>query len=59
MLRIAVLLRKQPATPRPEEVPTEYVGFDIPDEFVVGYGLDYDGYYRNFPQIAVLRNSEK
>jgi hypoxanthine phosphoribosyltransferase len=31
------------------------VGFDIPDEFVVGYGLDYDGLYRNFPAIAVLR----
>jgi hypothetical protein len=33
----------------------DYVCFDIPDEFVVGYGLDYDGYYRNLPDIAVLR----
>ncbi len=33
--------------------PCEYVGFDIPDEFVVGYGLDYDGYYRNLPDISV------
>ena len=30
----------------------EYVGFDIPNEFVVGYGLDYHGYYRNLPYIA-------
>ena len=30
----------------------EYVGFDIPNDFVVGYGLDYQGYYRNLPHIA-------
>src|SRR5947207_1429255 len=41
-LRIAVLLRKQLKGPRAEEVHAEYVGFDIPDEFVVGYGLDSD-----------------
>lgn len=52
-LRVCVLLRKDRA--RVEDVPVEYVGFDIPDEFVVGYGLDYDGYYRNLPGIAVLR----
>lgn len=48
-----VLLRKD----RPEAmtVPVEYVGFDIPDEFVVGYGLDYDDYYRNLPDIVTLR----
>ena len=33
----------------------EFVGFDIPDAFVVGYGLDYDGYYRNLPDIGVLK----
>jgi hypoxanthine phosphoribosyltransferase len=54
-LRLAVLLRKVMPAPRPVEVPVEYVGFDIPDEFVVGYGLDYDGFYRNYPQIATLR----
>jgi len=57
-LRIAVLLRKQLAGgdgARAEAVPVDYIGFDIPDEFVVGYGLDFDGYYRNYPQIAVLR----
>lgn len=57
-LRIAVLLRKILAggAARAEEVPVDYVGFDIPDEFVVGYGLDFDGYFRNEPQIAVLRS---
>lgn len=57
-LRICVLLRK--AVPRRViDVDPDYVGFDIPNEFVVGYGLDYDGYYRNHPEIAVLdpRNS--
>jgi len=51
-LRACVLLRKQ----RPEalEMPVDYVGFDIPDEFVVGYGLDYDGYYRNLPEVVTL-----
>ena len=33
---------------------TDYTGFDIPDEFVVGYGLDYDDYYRNLADIVVL-----
>ena len=37
------------------EVAADYIGFDIPNEFVVGYGLDYDGHYRNHPEIAVLR----
>lgn len=57
-LRITVLLRKILAggAARAEEVPVDYVGFDIPDEFVVGYGLDFDGYFRNEPQIAVLRS---
>jgi hypoxanthine phosphoribosyltransferase len=52
-LRLCVLLRK--TVPRAEEVAAEYVGFDIPDEFVVGYGLDFDGYYRNYPGVAVLK----
>jgi len=54
-LRIVVLLDKK--TKRVREVPVDYVGFEIPDEFVVGYGLDYDGYYRNHPEIAVLSKS--
>jgi hypoxanthine phosphoribosyltransferase len=35
-------------------VDLHYVGFAIPDQFVVGYGLDYAGLYRNLPEIAVL-----
>lgn len=53
-LRIAVLLRKHKPGGRDEDVTVEYAGFDIEDEFVIGYGLDYDGYYRNLPDIAVL-----
>ncbi|QOI98984.1 MAG: hypoxanthine phosphoribosyltransferase [Phycisphaeraceae bacterium] len=53
-VRIVVLLRK-PESARKRAVPVEYVGFDIPDAFVVGYGLDYDGFYRNHPEIATLR----
>jgi hypoxanthine phosphoribosyltransferase len=33
----------------------DYIGFDIPDKFVVGYGLDFDGYYRNLPDVVVLK----
>lgn len=52
-LRTAVLLRKSSKAPR--DVPVEFVGFDIEDAFVVGYGLDFDDHYRNFPHIGVLR----
>lgn len=53
-LRLAVLLRKRKSAGRDEHVECEYVGFDIEDEFVIGYGLDYDGYFRNLPDIGVL-----
>lgn len=52
-LRTAVLLRKPERAPA--DVPVEYIGFDIEDAFVVGYGLDYDDHYRNLPHIGVLR----
>ena len=52
-IRACVLLRKK--VPSAMSTPCEYVGFDIPDEFVVGYGLDYDNYYRNLPDIGTLR----
>lgn len=52
-VRTAVLLRK-PAK-APPDVVGHFVGFDIEDLFVVGYGLDFDDHYRNFPHIAVLR----
>ncbi len=52
-LRLCVLLTKRDVK-RVEEVPCEHSCFDIGNEFVVGYGLDYDGNYRNVPDIAVL-----
>ena len=52
-LRICTLLSK-PAR-RELEVSLDYTGFEIPDEFVVGYGLDFDELYRNLPFIAVLK----
>ena len=51
-LRIAALLDK--ASRRIVPVEGDYVGFQIPDEFVVGYGLDYAERYRNLPDICVL-----
>lgn len=53
-VRTAVLLRK-PAR-APVDVTADFIGFDIEDEFVIGYGLDYDDHYRNFPHIGVLRD---
>jgi hypoxanthine phosphoribosyltransferase len=52
-VRACVLLRK--SIPSAMATPCEYVGFDIPDAFVVGYGLDYDNYYRNLPDIGTLK----
>jgi len=52
-VKVCVLLRKD--RPLSRETPVDYVGFDIPDEFVVGYGLDYDDYYRNLPDIVTLK----
>jgi hypoxanthine phosphoribosyltransferase len=40
---------------RKVEIDADYIGFDVPNEFVVGYGLDYDGKYRNIPEICVLK----
>jgi hypoxanthine phosphoribosyltransferase len=51
-LRVATLLDKPEHRQRPVEV--TYRGFQIPDEFVVGYGLDYAEDYRNLPDICVL-----
>jgi hypoxanthine phosphoribosyltransferase len=39
-------------------VPLSYVGFEVPDEFVVGYGLDYQEEYRNLPFIGILGPGE-
>ena len=51
-VEIATLLRKPEAQTMP--VPVKYVGWDIPNEFVVGYGLDYKEKYRNLRDIATL-----
>jgi hypoxanthine phosphoribosyltransferase len=51
-LKVIALLSKP--SRREIEVPVDYVGFEIPDRFVVGYGLDYDQRYRNLPEICVL-----
>lgn len=51
-LAICTLLDKPER--RVTDVDVKYVGFVIPDEFVVGYGLDYDQYYRNLPYIGVI-----
>ncbi len=52
-LKICTLLNKYER--REIDVALDYVGFDIPNEFVFGYGLDVDEYYRNLPFIGVLR----
>jgi hypoxanthine phosphoribosyltransferase len=52
-LRVCTLLNKP--SRRTIDVALDYVGFDIPDEFVLGYGLDLDEKYRNLPYVAVLR----
>lgn len=49
-LEICALLRKR--LPRPAGIPIRYLGHEIPDTFVVGYGLDYDENYRNLPFVA-------
>jgi hypoxanthine phosphoribosyltransferase len=52
-LRTCVLLRKRRESAMAFGV--DYVAFDIPDRFVVGYGLDYDDYYRNLPEVVTLK----
>ncbi len=55
-VKVVALLRKQKA--ESIEVQTDLVGFEIPDEFVIGYGLDFAGRYRNLPYIGVLDPAE-
>ncbi len=56
-LRVAALLDKPER--RIQQVELNYVGFQIPDKFVVGYGLDYAERYRNFPDICTLEGYEE
>ncbi len=52
-IRICTLLDKPER--RTADISPDYVGFAVPDEFVVGYGLDYDEKYRNLPYIGILK----
>src|SRR6202043_2230155 len=54
-LEVCALLTKPDR--RKVDLPTRYVGFEIPDRFVIGYGLDYAGRHRNLPFVAVLKCS--
>jgi hypoxanthine phosphoribosyltransferase len=54
-LEVVALLRKPDAVK--VEVPVKYIGYDIPNEFVVGYGLDYAEHYRGLPYVGRLRPS--
>jgi hypoxanthine phosphoribosyltransferase len=51
-IKIAAMLYKPDAYTK--DIHLDYVGFEIPDNFVVGYGLDYDGYGRNLPSVYTL-----
>jgi hypoxanthine phosphoribosyltransferase len=51
-IRIAALLYKPEAYTK--QIPLHYIGFEIPNDFVVGYGLDYDGFGRNLPSVYSL-----
>jgi len=54
-LKICVFLDKKER--RIVDVPLDYVGFGIPNEFVVGYGLDYDNKFRNLPYVSIFKKS--
>jgi hypoxanthine phosphoribosyltransferase len=51
-IKVATLLLKPKAYTK--DIPINYIGFEIPNDFVIGYGLDYDGYARNLPSIYTL-----
>ena len=51
-IRIAAMLYKPGAYTK--NIPLDYIGFEIPNDFVVGYGLDYDGFGRNLPSVYTL-----
>jgi hypoxanthine phosphoribosyltransferase len=55
-LEIAALLIKEGIERPPLEV--KYEGFRIPPDFVIGYGLDYEGKYRNLPYVAVMEDED-
>ncbi len=52
-IKIVTLLDKP--SRREKDIEADYVGFEVPDEFVIGYGLDYNQKYRNLPYIGVIK----
>ena len=52
-VRLCTILSKP--SRRKADITPDYCGFEVPDEFVVGYGLDYDEHYRNLPYVGVLK----
>jgi len=52
-VKICTLLSKRER--REVDIPVDYIGFEIPNKFVFGYGLDLDEYFRNLPFIGVVR----
>ncbi len=44
---------------RKAEVDVDYIGMQIPDEFIIGYGLDFNGQYRNLPEVCILSECDK
>ena len=56
-LEVVSLLRKEKA--KNHEMKVKYIGFEIPDDFVVGYGLDYDGFGRNLKDIYQLKGNNE
>lgn len=54
-LKICTLLDKPSRRVQGVTVKADYVGFEVPDAFVVGYGLDFNEYYRNLPYVGVLK----
>lgn len=54
-IKICTLLNKTER--RKVDVPVDYIGFQVPDEFIVGYGIDYAEKYRNLPYIGILKRS--
>ena len=53
-IKICALLDKKEARKSDIELKIDYVGFEVPDQFLVGYGLDYDEKYRNLPFVAAI-----
>ena len=52
-VEVATMLRKD--TPHQADIDCKYVGFECPDQFILGYGLDFAEHYRNLPYIGVLK----